>query len=136
ESTLWLYVDSEENVFVSEVGNSRITKWSPPSYSQRIVVAGTGTAGVDPKQLNYPTALTIDGKGNLYTADTDNHRIQKWSPPYTKGITFVDKTGAPGFSANKLNQPSSVKLDSTQTYVYICDRGNNRVQKFTLSQCP
>ena len=49
-------------------------------------IAGNGAAGFagdggDPKlaQLNSPTALARDAAGNLYIADSANHRIRKIS---------------------------------------------------------
>ena len=61
-------------------------------------------------QLNFPYGVTVDSAGNLYIADTNNHRIRKVD---TSGvITTVAGTGAYGYSgdggaatAAQLNNP-------------------------------
>ncbi|CAF1689666.1 unnamed protein product, partial [Didymodactylos carnosus] len=30
-------------------------------------------------QLDSPQGIYVDGSGSIYIADTNNHRIQKWS---------------------------------------------------------
>jgi len=35
---------------------------------------GAGTAA----QFKYPTAVAVNAKGNVYVADTGNHRIRKF----------------------------------------------------------
>ena len=39
-----------------------------------------GQPGSDPRSFSEPSGLTIDSEGNLYVADTFNHRIQKFDP--------------------------------------------------------
>ncbi|MED6314820.1 MAG: hypothetical protein VX704_07275, partial [Verrucomicrobiota bacterium] len=34
-------------------------------------------AGSAPGQFNNPWSLALDSKGNLYVADSQNHRVQK-----------------------------------------------------------
>jgi len=42
-----------------------------------ITVAGGNGAGNDANQLNCPYGVVVDEKGNMFIADTNNHRIQK-----------------------------------------------------------
>ncbi|MBT9548544.1 MAG: hypothetical protein IV090_24335 [Candidatus Sericytochromatia bacterium] len=49
------------------------------------VLAGSGQKGYQDGQgtaasFYVPTALSLDGAGNLYVADTGNHAIRKISP--------------------------------------------------------
>ena len=37
-----------------------------------------GIAGIGNGQFEYPTAVTVDASGNVFVADTGNHRIQKF----------------------------------------------------------
>ena len=49
-------------------------------------------------QLNYPQSVTIDDTGNLYIADTNNHRIRKVDNSGV--ITTVAGNGANGYSGD------------------------------------
>jgi hypothetical protein len=73
-------------------------------------VAGTGVAGSGADQLNVVHAI-LDNSGNIYIADANNHRVQKWAPGATSGIT-VAGTGVAGSGSNQLNFPWSVALDN------------------------
>ena len=76
-------VDSSGNLFIADQVNHRIRKVDA-STGLISTVAGTGTAGpavdgglaVD-AQLTIPLGVAVDGFGNLFIADTGNHRIRK-----------------------------------------------------------
>ena len=75
-----------------------------------------------------PVAVYVDGSGNVYVADYDNNRIQKWTPGATNGITVAGGNGA-GSGADQLNLPNSVYVDGSGN-VYVTDEQNHRVQKW------
>src|SRR2546425_11462660 len=68
-------------------------------------VAGNGTSGFSGDggpatntSLLAPRGVAVDGAGNLYIADSGNHRIRK---VYTAGIVFItagDGKGEEGFA--------------------------------------
>ena len=72
--------------------------------------------------------MYVDAAGNVYVADQANHRVQKWAPGASAGITVAGGNG-PGSTANKLHNPYGVFADSTGT-VYVVDGTNNRIQKW------
>jgi len=87
--------------------------------------------------LNSVESLAFDSLGNLYLADTGNHRIRKID--LNGMITTVAGTGTPGFSgdggpasAAQLNSPFAIVVDSAGD-LFITDAGNHRVRKVSAS---
>ena len=99
---------------------------------------GIGTYGGDGgaannASLSSPNGVASDAAGNLYIADTGNHRIRRVD---TNGIiTTVAGNGVGtyggdgGAAANtSLNNPNGVALDAAGN-LYIADRSNQRIRK-------
>jgi sugar lactone lactonase YvrE len=81
-------VDSVGNLYVTDNGNSRIRKITPGGYVT--IIGGfdrhapanptTGYINGDAwgaSRFSGPTDIKVDSNGNLYVADTGNHRIRK-----------------------------------------------------------
>jgi Leucine-rich repeat (LRR) protein len=88
--------------------------------------------------LNAPKGLAINNGGNIYVADTQNHRIRKIDSQ--RNITTIAGNGNPGYSGDdgaatqaKLNSPMDVALDNTAQHLYIADRDNARIRKLDLT---
>jgi sugar lactone lactonase YvrE len=73
---------ADGTLYITDSDNHLIRKWNPRS---KIItaVAGTGAAQFTGDggpaascSLNYPFGVALDGTGNLYIADTFNHRIR------------------------------------------------------------
>jgi len=102
-------------------------------------IAGTGDSGFagDNGQaasalLAEPGALAGDEVGNIYVADTYNHRIRRIASDGT--ITTIAGNGTQGHSgdggpatAGSLNKPMGVAVDSSGN-LYIADTGNHRIR--------
>jgi len=89
-------------------------------------------------RLNFPTAVVIDQQGNLYIADTMNHRVRRVDAG-TGVITTVAGTGQARFSGDggaadqaALNEPSALALG--QGRLFIADQSNNRIRVVDLSR--
>jgi uncharacterized protein (TIGR03437 family) len=74
-------VDPQGNLYIADRDNHRIRRVSPNGTIATI--AGTGVPGnsgdgglATQAQLNSPASVTVDGQGNLYIADTGNHRVR------------------------------------------------------------
>jgi DNA-binding beta-propeller fold protein YncE len=89
-------------------------------------LAQWGTFGTGDGQFNRPAYMTLDGSGNVYVVDQENHRIQK----FTSNGTFLTRWGAFGTGDGQFMYPTGVAVDATGN-VYVVDLDNNRVQKFT-----
>jgi trimeric autotransporter adhesin len=104
------------------------------------LVAGNGIPGYSgdgrpaaSAQLNRPWGAVVDGAGNLYIADTLNHRIRKVTPD--GAISTFAGNGTQGFSgddgpatAAQLISPMGVAIDSAGNF-YIADYYDIRVRK-------
>jgi uncharacterized protein (TIGR03437 family) len=102
-------------------------------------VAGGGSAGLGDggpatlAQLNSPESVAVDASGNLYIADSGDHRIRRVAPGGV--ITTVAGSGVAGFSGDgglatlaRLKNPGSIAIDAVGN-LYIADTGNNRIRK-------
>ena len=130
-----LFVDNAGYLYVSDQPNHRVLRFPPGSTNgtSGIVVAGTGTAGTGPSQLNSPGRVFIDDTKAMFIADMYNHRIQKWTYGACSGVT-VAGTGTAGSSVNQLRNPVSVIVDANQ-YMYISDRNNHRILRWPMGSC-
>ncbi len=88
-------------------------------------------------RLNFPSALAVDRSGNLYVADTMNHRVRKVEAS-TGVITTVAGTGQARYSGDggpaalaALNEPTGLAV--SEDALYIADQSNNRVRRVELS---
>jgi sugar lactone lactonase YvrE len=104
-------------------------------------VAGTGEPGDsgdggDARRalLNGPKHLTVDRRGNVLIADTENHRIREFHPA-DGTISTLAGTGRKGTSGvggpardAELSQPHGV-TEGPDGMIYIADSSNNRILK-------
>jgi len=84
-------------------------------------------------QLNAPAGLARDSQGNIYIADSANHRVRKITPD--GNITTVAGNGLPGFSGDggpainaQLNAPLAVAVNAAGD-LFIADSANNRIRE-------
>lgn len=130
-------VDFEGNLFISDLVNHRIRKVTPDGVIS--TVAGMGSAGLGgdggqatSAQLTYPVGVAVDGTGNLFIADTGNHRIRRVTPNGV--ISTVAGMGIAGSSndgsqatAARLNRPTGVIVNAAGD-LFITDSGNHCVR--------
>lgn len=104
-------------------------------------VAGNGIAGFSGDggpatnaSLDLPFGIIVDGDGNLYIADVNNHCVRRvdaitglMTTVAGNGITGFSGDGGPAIDAN-LFFPWDVAVDNAGN-VYIAERNNARIRK-------
>jgi len=133
-----LAVDDAGNLLVADTENHRIVRIAPSGTMT--VVAGTGRPGdsgdggpATAAQLKDPHGIAVDGAGNIYVADSPNHRIRRIDPAGV--ITTVAGTGSAGFSgdggpatAARLNRPRNLTVAPGGALI-IADTDNRRIRR-------
>ncbi|CAF3669749.1 unnamed protein product, partial [Rotaria socialis] len=74
-----IFVDTLGTLYVADMGNHRVMRWTQGDKKQSPVIVGGNGWGEGANQFNVPIGLSFDRHGNLYVADEDNHRVQRFS---------------------------------------------------------
>jgi sugar lactone lactonase YvrE len=132
-------VDAAGNVFIAEIGSSRVREVSDSTIGTVVGSDSKGFAGdggpPGNASLSSPDDLLFDSAGNLYISDRGNYRVRK----VASGIinTVAGNRGF-GFSGDQGNaQIAALQLGSGMPAVdsggnlYIADQYNNRIRKVT-----
>ncbi|GAB3494039.1 hypothetical protein GCM10027341_09710 [Spirosoma knui] len=87
------WVSSLEGAASQWAGGLLVLLWLGLSHATNAQTPnGVTVAGGLPlaaNQLNLPSGVAIDKDGNIYVADGNNNRIQKWTPGATQGTTVA-----------------------------------------------
>jgi sugar lactone lactonase YvrE len=139
--------DNAGNLYIGDTFDNRVRVVAPNgtisafagsggSCLSSVRPCGDGAAAVD-AQLHRPQGVFADASGNVYIADTLDHRI-RFVDAATKTIITLVGTGAQGFggdgsTATKalLNGPVSVTVDSIGSML-IADTGNQRIRSVAV----
>src|ERR1044072_5459691 len=89
-----------------------------------------GSSGSGDGQFLTPTGITTDAAGNVYVAEGNGNRVQK----FTNTGALLLKFGTGGAANGGLVSPSGVAVDSVGN-IYVSDNseGVNRVSKYNAS---
>ncbi|MCK4787365.1 MAG: putative Ig domain-containing protein, partial [Desulfobacteraceae bacterium] len=136
--------DAAGNFYIADIHNQRIRK---VDINTGIIttVAGDGSQGYNgddipatSASLERPWGVTIDTSGNIFIADTNNHRIRRVDAT-TGIITTIAGNGTAGYNGDNisatsasLNTPADLALDEAGN-LFIADRDNHRIRKVNLS---
>ncbi len=83
-----------------------------------------GGRGTGKGEFDSPHGIAADSKGNIFVADTNNGRIEKFSP---SGV-YITSLGIKGTGYGQLGEPNGIAVDRAGN-VYVADASNHRVQK-------
>jgi sugar lactone lactonase YvrE len=129
-------VDAAGNVFVADTYNNRIRKITSTGMTTTMAGSslgfadGTGTGA----KFYFPDSVAIDATGNVFAADSKNHRIRKITPLGVVTTVSGSTAGsADGVAAEAhFNFPEGVAIDAAGT-IFVADNGNHRVRKITAT---
>jgi len=117
-----LTFDSENNVYVTDLGNSRVQKFD----STGNFLIEWGNRGSSDGEFGHPTGIAVSDEF-VFVVDNKNHNIQK----FTLDGEFISKWGGFGKDNGFFKSPRGITVSDDES-VYVVDSGNARIQKFTL----
>ncbi|CAF3644578.1 unnamed protein product, partial [Rotaria sordida] len=125
--------DVHSTLYVVDYYNNRVQQFLLGTSKTGTTVAGGNGTGSGLNQLKTPAGIWVSGKDrSVYVGDQGNHRVMKWSVNALQGSIVAGVTGVMGSTSLLLNTPGDVALDPTETFIYVADYGNHRVQRFHL----
>jgi sugar lactone lactonase YvrE len=147
DSPTGLALDTANNLYLADTHNNRIRRIDATTGIVT-TIAGAGapgfsgdTAPATAAALALPHGLALDAAGNLYLADTQNHRIRRIDAR-TGIITTVAGDGTQAFSgdggpaiAASLDSPRSTVI-SFSALITLADTGNQRIRQLTAAPAP
>ena len=135
-------VDASGGLYVADYVNSRVLYYPAGSTTATRVYGQNGSftsnsannGGVSADSLSQPTGVALDASGDLYVADIFNNRVLFYPNNSTTATVVYGQNGSftsnsannGGVSANSLNNPMALTLDSSGD-LYVIDRSNNRL---------
>ncbi|MGH9607619.1 MAG: Ig-like domain repeat protein [Terracidiphilus sp.] len=145
-----LALDGAGNLYIADTGNSEIREINAVTGIISVVAGGgSGCGNGSPvgdgcaaasASLNAPWGVTVDAAGDLFIADTADHRIREIAAgtgiiSTVAGDGFTNPDGTGGYAgdgglatAAKLNRPFAVAFDASGN-MYIADSANNVVRE-------
>ncbi len=110
-------------IYVTDIANDRVQKYDPDG----MLLASWGQLGSGPGEFNFTECceggIAVSSDGFVYVADSQNNRVQKFTPDGT----FLLAWGSPGAGDGQFFAPKGIAVDDSG-HVYVA--GGGRVQKF------
>ena len=123
-------VASDGSIYVADSASHRVQKFtSEGAFVWKIGKPGNWltSRGSGDGEFIFPFSIAVAPGNDIYVADKDNYRIQRFNPDGT----FVSEWGSQGSGDGEFSDaPAGVAVASDGS-VYVADRGNNRIQRFT-----
>ncbi len=147
----WVGFDASGNVWVSDFGNRRVLRFTPPfsnGMSASLVIGQANFVSnsftTTQTGLSTPTGLGFDAAGNLWVSDSwttpnGNNRVLMFKPPFSNGMAaslVIGQTdfvsGGAATTQTGLNNPRGLVFDALGN-LWVSDASNNRGLMFAGS---
>lgn len=139
DSPAGVAVDAAQNLYLADTHNHRIRRVDVATGTIT-TIAGTGMAGyagdrgpATAAKLCLPTALAVDGAGDVYFSDSGNHRIREIVAA-TGVVVTVAGNGVQGYAgdggpatAAEIDSPDGLAVNATG-WLYLADTHNQRIR--------
>ncbi len=114
---------SNNYLYVSQYGKNKVTIFDRNGYT---LIGNFGSFGSGNGEFFHPHGIAVDAAGDVYVADTNNHRVQK----FTSGGVFLEAFGSYGTGEGQFDAPRDIAIQESghSQLVYVSDWNNNRVQ--------
>jgi DNA-binding beta-propeller fold protein YncE len=142
-----VYVHSDGSIYVADSRNHRISLWTPAGRSSGWIGGGlkgwqTGIGAGEKSEegwFRWPEGVTVDGRGNIYVAESGNDRVSRWSIlGHPTGWIGGGESGwhsgpgaAPDRDAASFNRPTAICLDEDGRLL-VAEYLNFRVSRWDL----
>lgn len=135
-ATHGIAVDANNILYVADSTNDRIRRVDAQGTITTFAGAShfSGDGGPAPAAvMKYPSGVAVDGSGNIYISDSDNHRIRVVNPQGT--IQTFAGNGVPGLAdgpraSAAVAYPYGMTFDISGS-LYFADWGTDRVRRIT-----
>lgn len=132
-----LVIDASGNIYVADDHNNVIRKITPQGEVSTFAGEGSSDSTNGPRETAsffQPRGVAVDALGNVYVADTRNHKIRKIA---TDGMVSTLAGGVQGDADGtggdaSFSSPEGIAVDAAGN-VIVADRVNNKIKKITQS---
>ena len=116
----------KNHIYLCDVGRSVVEIYDLNGIFQRMINDSTISKF-------QPTAIAVASDGTVIIASHFNHCLYMYSPNDSHmGINHCSykqfKLGTQGTLIHQFYQPAGIVIDYSNGYLYVCDRGNYRIQ--------
>ncbi|MBS0632467.1 MAG: immunoglobulin domain-containing protein [Verrucomicrobia bacterium] len=132
--------DAAGNIYVADTGGHTIRKVTTAGVVTTLAgkagVSGSADGTGSAASFKAPSGIAVDGSGNIYVADTQNHTIRK----VTAAGVVTTIAGSPGVSgsadgtaAARFFWPQGLALDAAGANLYVADTNNHAIRKIVVA---
>ncbi|KAI7736671.1 hypothetical protein M8C21_009136, partial [Ambrosia artemisiifolia] len=120
-----------------QTGGSRLLVGGDPVFSDNLFKFGDQDGIGSEVRLQHPLGVLCGKDGQIYVADSYNHKIKKLDPA-TKKVSTIAGTGKAGFKdgaalSAQLSEPAGIVEDDTGR-LYIADTNNSLIRYLDLNK--
>lgn len=151
--------DGNGNLFVADYANNTIRRIVIATGEVTTLAGHEGEAGATDSgdiagtatTFNLPVGITTDGT-SLYVTDSGNNKVRKITPAIgtlsnmtsanslvssltgqTSNLVTAGSADSTSATLVSFNNPAGITIDSSLTYLYVADSGNNKIRKISIA---